>query len=234
MKLFGKKSVSDIVDVDVQIHKDIYSAQELLLVEAKAVINKKIPYDEESLERFKKLHELGFKNISNVKEWNEIDSKQKQSESIKSIIEYYQQEYPLNRFISLQAVLNICEKYKLLLASVSDYISDIPEKNQKEIIEFKVKRKDIRIPYEIGALFNPIYHPFGFDCKKYYNEKVSGTDLLIIAPENKLNTKDKIKNGRILKIKDPIVLQPVTEGHLIVSSWGLEAGDEKVVNPINN
>ncbi len=34
--------------------------------------------------------------------------------------------------------------------------------------------------------------------------------------------------------QDPIVLQPVELGFLIVSAWGDEASDKEVINEINN
>lgn len=83
------------------------------------------------------------------------------------------------------------------------------------------------IPRAVGESYADAY-------ERRQNEKVKGKDLLIIAPEHKLNTRGKVKEGHILKIKDPIVLQPVDKGYLIVSSWGLEASDELVVNPVSN
>ena len=35
-------------------------------------------------------------------------------------------------------------------------------------------------------------------------------------------------------VPDPVVLQPVRYGFLIVTAWGDEASDEMVVNPRNN
>lgn len=232
--------ISDTISIDEQIYKDVYSAQELILAEAKAILDKPSGYNEERHKRLQEMHQLGFSNAAEVKEFKELDDKRKEQEAIKSKIEYYQQTYPLNKFISEEAVKTICKKYNLLLTMTSDYIAEIPEKNQKEIIAFRVKRKDTRKPYEVysGMMSLPYLHfPRFNDCKDYeayQNEKLKGKNLLIVAPEHKLKTEGKIKEGHILKIKDPIVLQPVEIGYLIVSSWGLEAGDELVVNSINN
>lgn len=232
--------INDTISIDEQIYKDVYSAQELILAEAKAILDKPSGYNEERHKRLQEMHQLGFSNAAEVKEFKELDDKRKEQEAIKSKIEYYQQTYPLNKFISKEAVKTICKKYNLLLTMTSDYIAEIPEKNQKEIVEFRVKRKDTREPYEVyrGMMFMPYsYFPIFNDCKDYeayQNEKLKGKNLLIVAPEHKLKTEGKIKEGHILKIKDPIVLQPVEKGYLIVSSWGLEAGDELVVNSINN
>jgi hypothetical protein len=232
--------INDTISIDEQIYKDVYSAQELLLAEAKEILSKPSGYDEERYERLQKMHSLGFSNAAEVKEFKEMDNKRKEQEAIKSKIEYYQQTYPLHKFISEEAVKTICKKYNLLLTMTSDYIAEIPEKNQKEIVAFRVMRKDVREPYEVyrGMFFMRHFHYPRFTEPKQYedwqNEKLCGKDLLIVAPEHKLKTEGKIKDGHILKIKDPIVLQPVDKGYLIVSSWGLEAGDELVVNSINN
>jgi len=232
--------INETISIDEQIYKDVYSAQELLLAEAKEILSKPSGYDEERYERLQKMHSLGFSNATEVKEFKEMDNKRKEQESIKSKIEYYQQAYPLHKFISEEAVKTICKKYNLLLTMASDYIAEIPEKNQKEIVSFRVMRKDVREPYEVysGMFFMPHFHYPRFTEPKQYedwqNEKLCGENLLIVAPEHKLKTEGKIKDGHILKIKDPIVLQPVNKGYLIVSSWGLEAGDELVVNSINN
>ena len=98
-------------------------------------------------------------------------------------------------------------------------------------MNFKVKAGDCRFPSEVlDVLLAVVDNWFKDPDDKFIN----GKNLLIIAPEHKLNvSKGKIEDN-VLKIKDPIVLQPVKEGYLIVSSWGLEASDELVVNKINN
>jgi len=57
--------------------------------------------------------------------------------------------------------------------------------------------------------------------------------LHICAPEKDFNTYGMSKKGRFL-VPDPIVLQPVKGGYLIVSKWGLEASDEQVINETSN
>lgn len=55
----------------------------------------------------------------------------------------------------------------------------------------------------------------------------------ICAPKSEFKTMGMIvTDGYILR--DPIVLQPVKGGYLIVSKWGLEASDEALVNEIEN
>lgn len=244
-KLFKTKSQPSVVteSVDQKIYKDVYSAQELLLEEANTILSKPTQYDEARHARLLQMNKLGFSSAAEVREFNEICDKIKKQENIKSKIEYYQQHYPLNKFINEDSVKTICEKYNLLLTEASDYIAEIPEKNQNEIIAFRVKRKDKRFPHEVyrgmwavpSMLHDYSCAPMSTEERKVFqNEKIVGQNLLIIAPEHKLNTHGKIKDGHVLKIKDPIVLQPVEGGYLIVSSWGLEASDTIVMNPVNN
>ena len=238
--LFKKqKETTKELTIDEQIYKDVYSAQELLLREAREILSKPFSYDKERYDRLQKLHDLGFSRAEEVKEFKELDDKRKEQDELRKKIEYYNVNYPLNKFIDKDIVEKICNKYGLLLTRVSDYIAEIPEKNQDEIINFKVRRKDTREPTEIYSRFwMPSFYFPRFDnaetYEAYQNEKIEGKEMLIIAPEHKLDTRGKEKDGYKLKIKDPIVLQPVDKGYLIITSWGLEASDELVVNSINN
>ncbi len=233
--------IDDVINTDEQIYKDVYSAQELILAEAILILSKPTGYNEERHNRLKEMNHLGFSNAEEVKEFSDLQKMREEQTELKAKIEYYQQTYPLHKFISKEAAKNICEKYQLLLAKTTDYIAEIPEKNQREIISFRIKRKDIRKPSEVvGFSFGSFHEQMAMigmrreQRESYENQMLIGQDLLIIAPAHKLNTLGKIIEGHILKIKDPIVLQPVDKGYLIVSSWGFEAGDELIVNPINN
>lgn len=238
---FLKKSVKveEIVDIDQKIYEDVYSAQELLLTEANRVLSLKSNYDKEQHTRLSKLVKLGFGSAEQVKEFKTIEDNKEDVKKMKHTIEYFKREYPLNKFIDMDSVKTICEKYGLLLTEASDYIADIPEKNQNEIIQFKVTRKDTREPNEVGSGMRVRFNTYGYYDEDHQAEKIQGQSLLIVAPEHKLNTHGKEREGHILKIKDPIVLQPVggflqTQGYLIVSSWGFEASDPLIVNTINN
>lgn len=63
--------------------------------------------------------------------------------------------------------------------------------------------------------------------------KVAGKNLCILAPERMLITSGNMKQGHIL-LNDPIILQPVPCGYLIVTSWGLEAADQAILNASHN
>lgn len=55
--------------------------------------------------------------------------------------------------------------------------------------------------------------------------------IKICAPLKDMDTKGMTLVGtRLVEFKDPIVLQPVKGGYLVLASWGDEASDENVVN----
>lgn len=229
--------------IDQQIHDDVYSAQGILLKEAEIILSELESFDNEKQERLSKLHELGFKNAQAVADFMKVKSIREQQEKNKQKIEYYSQTYPLHKFIDGNAVDMICKKYKLLLADVDDYTAEIPEEKQNEIINFRVFKRDL--PYSgmeglrldvfvFSLMGRPTVPSPADDDKVSKNTKIPASRLKIIAPKSKLNTKGRRVAGNKLLIKDPIVLQPVENGYLIVTSWGLESSDPIVVNPVNN
>jgi hypothetical protein len=244
---FLKQMVSNKVAVsDEQLHRDVYSAQDLLLQEANKILGEPSKFSEDRLDTLKKLDSLGFSNTKEVTEFRELEKERRQSERLKGLIQKYQSKYPNNKFINQDAVQAICQKYNLFLCGASDYISDIPEKNQKEIVNFKFNEVDYRTPdemYSFGSLMRDYYIDLSGNLrfgreevpeKNPHREWMPATNCLIMAPENKINMKGKEKHGHFVRLKDPIVLQPVIGGYLIISSWGLEASDPEVINPKHN
>ena len=208
---FDEKSNVELIE---QIHNEVYSAHDLLLKEAENILNK--PIDESKIKDYQNLIKLGFDNEKNIKEHKEEVQKIEQSKKTKSTIEYYSFKYPFNKFINEDSVIRICNKYGLLLTDVNRFIGGIPEINQKEIINFKVDKKDL---------------PYSYSKESEYT---SGTGLFIIATRDQLNMKSaRVQGHKLVDIvkEDPIVLQPVKEGYLIVSAWGIEASDKEVQNP---
>ncbi len=204
-----------------QIHKKVYSAEELLLMEAERIVN--LPINTEKSERLKNLIDLGFTSEENVLNYKQEQLNIEKAKKIKSLIEYYKFKYPFNKFINDESVESICKEYQLLLAPVDKYIGSIPEKNQKEIVNFKVDINDLeRRTFNVQMI-----------DQKY----AKGTNLLIIATKDELDKRfTRTVGHRLVEIvkDDPIVLQPVKDGYLIVSAWGPEASHKDVINPINN
>jgi hypothetical protein len=186
----------------------------LLLKEAELILQ--TPIDESKAQDYEKLMSLGFNSEKNIKEHKEEVQKIEESKKTKQTIEYYSFKYPFNKFINEDSVIRICNKYSLLLTNVDRFIGSIPETNQKEIINFKVDKIDL---------------PHSYSKESEY---VNGTSLLIIATKDQLNMKNtRVQGHKLVDIvkEDPIVLQPVKNGYLIVSAWGVEASDKEVQNP---
>ena len=174
------------------------------------------PIDESKAQDYQNLINLGFNNEKNISSFKEEMKKIEESKKIKSTIEYYSFKYPFNKFINEESVIRICNKYSLLLTNVDRFIGGIPEKNQKEIINFKIDKIDL---------------PHSYSKESEY---VTGTSLLIVATKDQLNMKNaRVQGHKLVDIvkEDPIVLQPVKNGYLIVSAWGIEASDKEVQNP---
>lgn len=233
-----------------QLNADVNSVQELLLLEAKRILAK--TYTEDEIKTLDELKSLGFKNTQEQKAYEDWKRAQKVTE--------YSKAYPMNKFITEGAVKDICEKYGLLLANVGDYQSDIPMDNQKAIVNFKVKKEDVdnilaftwpmfpdfleteRIGMMISRprrnALDSFYFlgtdPINEPVKPKKTEWVKAKNLKVIAPPSKLNLAGKEIVGHCLIDKDPIVLQPVKDGYLIVTAWGFEAKDPEVQNPRHN
>ena len=209
--VFDEKSNVQLIE---DIHNEVYSAHELLLKEAKSILE--IPIDESKAQDYKKLMSLGFNSEKNISEYKEEVKKIEESKKIKSTIEYYSFKYPFNKFINEDSVIRICNKYGLLLTDVNRFIGGIPETNQKEIINFKVDKIDLPYSYSKDS------------------EYTTGTGLFIVATRDQLNMKSaRVQGHKLVDIvkEDPIVLQPVKNGYLIVSAWGVEASDKEIQNP---
>jgi hypothetical protein len=209
--MFDEKSNLELIE---HIHNEVYSAHDLLLKEAELILQ--TPIDESKAQDYEKLMSLGFNSEKNIKQHKEEIQKIEQSKKTKQIIEYYSFKYPLNRFINEDSIVKICQKYGLLLTNVDRFIGSIPEKNQKEIINFKVDKIDL---------------PHSYTKESEY---IGGTTLLIVATKDQLNMKNaRVQGHKLVDIvkEDPIVLQPVKNGYLIVSAWGVEASDKEVQNP---
>lgn len=185
-KLFGKiinsslpSSVAYAIDEPVvtveQIHTEFDSGEQRILDECDRILAElKIP-TESQLERKAKLaQELGFHNSQVVSEAKVFADNRKQIEKTlfvtneqASLIRYYKEQYPFEKFITIDELKRICEKYGLIHAPVVNYIKDIPEKNLLEIKNAK-KRDKSHTPERVGRLKFELY-----DWSSNYEEYLS-------------------------------------------------------------
>lgn len=97
-------------------------------------------YDKEGQKRYSKLKDLGFNNLSTFKETE--DTNVKELEEINDVMNEYAVLYPNHKFILQQDIHKVCEKYGLVLTSPDRFTGAIPEKNQRDIIDFEHKHDD--------------------------------------------------------------------------------------------
>lgn len=243
------KSTKKVIE---QIHSEFDSASERLLREAKTILSK--PLEDE---KANKLEKLGFRSASAVKKADAHRTLAKQNSEVMKLVEYYNIHYPNNKFITAEIVKEICKKYNLVCATVDRYIGDVPMKNVLEMERFVLRQEDKKknsrwedhIRYERFGMINqfsgglgllggiPQYQPklpTAEEINRMKSEVYYTTPSFeICAPEKDFNTYGMTKMGHKL-IPDPIVLQPVSGGYLIVTKWGLEGDDPALLNEKHN
>lgn len=275
----------------LEIHHEFETAAEKLLEKANEIINSQPIVNESKINLLKS---LGFNQVKELQENSEIIKTINLSKEQINLINYYKKEYPFNKFITEEQVQEICYKYNLICGDVSKFKGFVPEKNLKEISNFKLKKVDDDNP-KIGEIYiimddwfllnvkdlkntnfeydkkqlnylinaylpSHDYSYFGDKSTRkfsnipgwgkifqYRNNNINDGDikkaiernkktLQICAPIKDMDiTNMTIKNGYKMKenyedIPDPVVLQPVKKGYLILTAWGDEASDPLIVN----
>lgn len=234
----------------LQIHHEFNMAAEVLAIEAKKKIDKA---NECNISKIESLKDLGFKQAKEVEDTKDILEDCKLSQEQLSLLAIYQFRYPNNKFITEGQVKTICHKYNLVCATVNRYKGFVPQKNIEDIKKFKLKSEDI---VEVEATFGGTYYNKK-DMEKYHassdflsshrqfrnaktkeslsiDEAENFGSLKICAPIKDMDIKGlELIDGyklQAIHIPDPVVLQPVAGGYLILTAWGDEASDPLVVN----
>jgi len=217
----------DVATLVQEIHNDFDNASDFLLQEAKKFLQQ-----EDYMEGLRK---LGFEKVPEVQEYEK-------KKTMKRMVEttlYYKERYPFHKFIIEDMVKTICDKYDLYCGQSFNFVGSIPDKNIKEILDFKLKDED-RPESNDGVFFSwgsgseDFSRLFLLDGKWNENKIESRGSkhvfLRICADKSQFDLSNiTIIDGYKL-IPDPIVLQPVKGGYLVVTKWGNEASDEIVVN----
>lgn len=270
----------------LEIHHEFENASKKLIKEAQKIINDKLSPSLDN--KNKLLKQAGFINVPEFINVKNILEEQKLNKELINLINYYSVNYPFNKFITEEQVKEICHKYNLVCGDVERFKGFVPEKNLKEIINFKLKDKDkiligitksgktlyfedAVVYTKPGSNYCRIYkkgdegdyskHAFRGNCRKnlkdisFYSSDSnnifgyahlgplnfrleSSEDLKICAPVKDMDISDlQLEEGyKLVKkhIPDPVVLQPVKGGYLIITAWGDEASDPLVINPLMN
>jgi hypothetical protein len=120
------------MNVVEQIHHEIDTAEDRLLLQARAVIQSYKGND-----KAERLERIGFVGTDTVKQYNEKKVTVTQTKEQAELIEYYKQAYPFQKFLTEAELDRICETYGLIYAPISAYKKDVPEKNLSEIEQAK-------------------------------------------------------------------------------------------------
>lgn len=261
----------------IEIHNEFNTAGDKLIAEACEIIEKA---QAPEIDKAKRLSFLGFKQAKQVEESTTILKQAVLSEKVAELVKKYQVQYPNNKFITEEQVQAICFKYNLICGEVGKFRGFVPEKNLKQIEDFK-NRYDIPqqarfttwantdeaiislsdytrkessdyVWYEHTATGKHCFqqnikeydgiHYYGNCFKPNGNLSVNGRieviGLQICAPVKDMDMEGMtIKDGykmRNIHVPDPVVLQPILGGYLILTAWGDEASDENVVNQNHN
>lgn len=125
---------SDMNSIVKEIHNSASQAQERLLKRAERVISDSS--DESKIERINSLKALGFTSFKEAEQLS--PEKIEEAKKLKVLIETYQLKAPSYRFMTDDAVIELCKKYGLLQGPIDRYTDSIPDKNQQHIIDFKI------------------------------------------------------------------------------------------------
>lgn len=241
------------------IHNEFYTAGDSILQEAESLLKE---LEVKDLAKGKRLAALGFGKTREAVVAIETENKLATTKEIADLVMYYRINYPNNKFITEEQVKAICEKYGLVCGDTTMYKGFVPENKLSLIEKFKVNDKDRELVFEFGGSYYTIQQlkessiigeskyisnkrdydyliEFGKPTKSIYSyprSKYGGDNLKICAPlkDMEIPQGKLLKGYKIMDIPDPVVLQPVRGGYLIVCAWGDEATDEIVVNQANN
>jgi len=255
--VFKQKTTNQIIK---EIHEDFFTEVDKLLAEAK--ISRSLETTKQDLinksERLKKLGFVSTKEVSEAQQEmtriRKLEEENKLKIDLICAIDYFSMKYPQYKFITEESVKTICQKYGLIYGGVDKYKGVVPEKNLKQMEDFKIDQNDqccleTRTNYHYGGSSEKTvlnYHNYkiksrdgaGEPYSTYHRYDYTICPLEIAGPVGDFNTQNMnitdYKLEQKIQIPDPVVLQPVfyrnKKYYLIVTAWGLEASDEIVVN----
>lgn len=228
-------SPKELVTVE-EIHNEFDTAVDSIIEEAKEILSKANQEDKETASQ---LENLGFTKLGLVKRYKELNEKEKESQELAKYSLMYKERYGL-KFISERLVKNICQKYGLIIGATSDFIGEIPLKNRKELLDFKLQ--DVDKSWGFYYWFYREYIWTEANSKEAAEEKrkefasqnlsalsvQTKNDFKIVGTIDQFDLKDKIISDYEIKSKDPIVLMEVKGGYLIITKWGAEENIEEI------
>ncbi len=128
----------------------------------------------------------------------------------------------------------------MVCGDTSAYKGFVPENKLSVIENFSLKNGDGTPHYKYGSNKHTLEVWREAHSERFITEEIlkngeisiSVEPMKICAPlkDMEVGSKQKVVGYKIQNIPDPVVLQPVRAGYIIVCAWGDEASDEIVVN----
>lgn len=251
---------TDVNKVIEQIHNDFDTAGEKLLIEAKEILSKEV--DCSKGKRLESLGFLSSKSVVEAKQLQSEKDKKKElatlieyysihypnnkfitEDAVASIckkygllcadVSYYIGEVPEKNLKEIEA-FKLRDEDMQTRSNFDDYLAMAQRQAMRQAQS--MMNMDWQSPLGLSSLERQIRRPLYSQTLAMPTTEVTRKvkpSFKICAPENEFNTRGLIKSGHHL-IPDPIVLQPVKGGYLIVSKWGLEGKDPSLVNEVHN
>jgi hypothetical protein len=175
LQLFKKPKPMEV------IHAEFDSAQDRILDECEKILAElKIPTETQIEKKALILKDLGFVNSEVIQQAKILKEKSQKIEQKINLtinqaktIRYFKEKYPFEKFITIDELNRICEKYHLIYAPAQNYIKDIPEKN---VLEMKnCKKLEIKDRSELNRII--VYFKFWGDATKEYKDFINSNVL---------------------------------------------------------
>ena len=155
------------------IHAEFDGAQDRLLKDALRVLEQPTL----DIQHGERLEAVGFKNVPLAKSARDKRETIELNKSMADKIRYYNQHYPLLKFITEEELDRICEKYKLIRAGVDRYMKDIPVKNLKDIEYAQILKDEDSVGDKTIIKFTAEYPTSQRKKWDEFKEWIGGTEL---------------------------------------------------------
>lgn len=163
------KTTNEIIE---EIHETFYTEVDRLLAEAK-ILKSTETTKQDLIDKCVRLKALGFTNTKEVQEAeaeivriSQLEADNNYNKKLQKAIEYFSVKYPLYKFITEESVKKICAKYNLVYSTIDRYIGTVPDKNLKQMEDFKIADEDAcyeRVYYGISLRYGkPIPTPVDY------------------------------------------------------------------------
>jgi hypothetical protein len=254
MNIFKKarQAVAEVTAPTVtaeMIQREIVEKQDALLSDALSIIQKAAAKDASA--KASRLKALGFTSTKEVASAEELEKVEKAAKVVSDADQEAATKYPGFKFISKDVMTEVCAKYGLVLGGVDRYKGEVPDWALAAIERSGVVKKAFegqRLSTRLGMVGDALKsfsvwvdshsfvgEPTGWARDHYSKDGyriVERSNLLIAAPAKEMvvHPYEKVENGRIIQVKDPIVCVEVSGGYVVLAAWGEEGQDPRVFN----